>query len=158
MFYCNDRRKIKNGDLLSWRGTSIWAKLISWWTGSPYTHVALAFWVGPRLMILESFPLKGVRMRPLSHCLPAFWQSAGRGWTQEAEDFALELLDRPYSIPDCIRVAFRMKPNGKGYQCAEYAALVLDRLSMQGLLSDPTPANVVQTLRRYGGDPELLEA
>jgi hypothetical protein len=59
------RLKIKNGDVIMYKGKSIFPKLIRWLTKSPYSHAGIAVWWNERLMVMEAV-MKGVRVVPLS--------------------------------------------------------------------------------------------
>jgi len=59
------RFQIKNGDVLMYKGKKIFSKLISWLTGSPYSHAGIAVWWNERLMVMEA-AMRGVMVVPLS--------------------------------------------------------------------------------------------
>jgi hypothetical protein len=61
------RRRIRDGDLLLCSGNDPFSRLIGWATGSPWTHIAIAYrWpeIG-RIMVFESVERIGVRAVPL---------------------------------------------------------------------------------------------
>jgi hypothetical protein len=61
------RRRIRDGDLLLCAGHDPFSRLISWATGSPWSHIAIAYrWPGiGRIMVFESVERIGVRAVPL---------------------------------------------------------------------------------------------
>ncbi len=60
--------RVRDGDILLCSGNDPFSRLIGWSTGSPWTHVALAFrWPAlGRIMVFESVQKIGVRAVPLS--------------------------------------------------------------------------------------------
>jgi hypothetical protein len=59
------RLKIKNGDVIMYKGKNILPKLIHWLTKSSYSHAGITVWWNERLMVMEAV-MKGVRVVPLS--------------------------------------------------------------------------------------------
>lgn len=59
------RLRIRDGDVLLYRGRSLQSRIIQWVTGSPYSHAGLAVWWNARLMVLEAVG-KGVIVTTLS--------------------------------------------------------------------------------------------
>jgi hypothetical protein len=146
--YDTARFFVMDGDLIAWKGTAIGSRIIAWWTKSPWTHVGIACWWGPRLMVLESYPGKGTRAHPLSHDLTgAYWTPTGARWTPEAHGFALDLLDRRYSWTNCWKAAWNMRLVAREYMCAQYAGELLTRCGVMGLPESITPASLVGYFR-----------
>jgi len=113
---------------LAWSGQGPVGRIIRAWTGQTYSHVGIAWVVGGRVLVLEAKEGRGVAARPLSKALPVFWVSTGSQWTANAETFALEHLGEPYSYLDALRGGLGLATGRKnGWQCAEYAAAVLNR-------------------------------
>ncbi len=65
LVYEQTRMRIRDGDVLLYRGRSVPSRIIQWVTGSPYSHAGLAVWWNQRLMVLEAVS-KGVIVTPLS--------------------------------------------------------------------------------------------
>ncbi len=61
-------RRIRDGDILLCAGNDPFSRLIGWSTGSPWTHVALAYrWPSlGRIMVFEAVQTIGVRAVPLA--------------------------------------------------------------------------------------------
>ena len=59
------RLKIKNGDILLYRGSGVISWLIKKVTGSEYSHAGIVVWWNKRLMVLEAVG-KGIVCTPLS--------------------------------------------------------------------------------------------
>lgn len=67
MRYAAARDRIRTGDLVALRSThGGLPALTRWVTRSPYTHTAVAVWMGPRLLIAEAGAAGNV-LAPLSH-------------------------------------------------------------------------------------------
>jgi hypothetical protein len=158
MTYKLVKSQIKDGDLIAYQGKSLVDWIIRKWTKSPWTHVGIACWWGPRLMLLESYPGDGTRVRPLSHALKdAFWIPTHAKWDDNILNQATELLDLPYSWINDWRVAWKQKTLLKTqYQCAQYAVEILSRTGQAGLPKSPTPANVAEFFMGLGGIPTRL--
>ncbi len=63
--YDDARSRIRNGDVLLYKGQGIISRLIRWITRSDYSHAGLAVWWNERLMVMEAVG-KGVVVTPLS--------------------------------------------------------------------------------------------
>tara|TARA_R100000656_G_scaffold66206_1_gene50268 strand:- start:116 stop:658 length:543 start_codon:yes stop_codon:yes gene_type:complete len=66
MKYQNVRYKIRNGDVLAFRGKRWYSWLIKFRTLSRVSHVGVAIWFGDRLCCLEALEGSGVRLYPVS--------------------------------------------------------------------------------------------
>lgn len=68
MTYDEFRKLAQNGDLLFLEVdqndilSKIGGTIVSWATGSTFSHVAMVFWYKDRLMLVESAPSSGVRL------------------------------------------------------------------------------------------------
>jgi Permuted papain-like amidase enzyme, YaeF/YiiX, C92 family len=80
--YAQIRPVIRSGDLLLCQGTSTFARLIQYATGSPWSHVACLVWLETidRLVVLESVESIGVRAVPLSKYVDNY-DGAGHAYT-----------------------------------------------------------------------------
>jgi hypothetical protein len=63
--YAGIRRKIRDGDILLFRGKSWLSRIICRVTGSPYSHAAIVAWWDDRLMVLEAMG-KGIVVSRMS--------------------------------------------------------------------------------------------
>jgi hypothetical protein len=54
--YSEIREQIRDGDILLFRGTSWFSRLLRWGTRSQYSHSAILGWWNGRLMVLEAVP------------------------------------------------------------------------------------------------------
>jgi hypothetical protein len=69
--YGLNRSKIKDGDVLMYRGRSLASRIIQIVTGSTYSHAGLAAWWYDRLMVLEAVG-KGVVVTPISRNIRSY--------------------------------------------------------------------------------------
>lgn len=126
MRYPKARNCIKSGDIILWQGRGLAARLVQWATKSKWSHAGIAVWWGPRLMVLDAYPFKGTRARPLSHDLKgAYWAASHAVWNYEALGFALDELDRKYSFQNLWKTWLGLDLVKSEYQCAQYVAAVL---------------------------------
>lgn len=49
--YSEIRDKIKSGDVIAWKGKTIYSKIVSLATQSEFTHVAIAWVIGKRVFV-----------------------------------------------------------------------------------------------------------
>lgn len=149
MNYADARPDILSGHLLAWthRAWASWydfqVQMVRAFTQSEYCHVGVAWWVGPRLMVLEAVGT-GVRIFPLSRLAPFYWLPIPAVWTPEVEDWALEQVGEPYSKWQALLAGFGLLKAGEDsiWQCAEYAQAVLDAAGLK-LPGKATPSNLV---------------
>jgi len=69
MRYQKVREKIRDGDVLAFRGTRWWSWLIRFFTQSRISHVGFAIWIHDRLCVMEALEGRGIRIFPVSKCL-----------------------------------------------------------------------------------------
>jgi len=69
MKYLKVRDKIRDGDVLAFRGTRWWSWLIRYFTQSRTSHVGFALWMHGRLCVMEALEGRGIRIFPVSKCL-----------------------------------------------------------------------------------------
>jgi hypothetical protein len=128
MSYQENRKNIQSGDLIAWRGKGFFKMLLRIITGSPYGHVGITFLAGNRVYVLEAFQNKGVQITPLSNKLPGDHFPLKTQWNLATETVAMEEVGRKYSWLDTFRALLgRKTKSGNGWQCAEYAAAVLNK-------------------------------
>jgi len=143
MRYQEAKRRIQSGDLILWQGRGLAARIVRWATKSRWSHVGIAVWWGPRLMVLDAYPFKGTRARPLSHDTKgAYWLASGAAWTKHAHAFALDELDKKYSFQNLWKTWLGLNLIKREYQCAQYAAAVLYRAGLE-LTIPATPESLV---------------
>ena len=67
MKYDTARRRIQDGDVLAFRGTAAFSRLIQWRTRARVSHVGFAVWLRQwdRLAVLEAMEPHGIRLHPL---------------------------------------------------------------------------------------------
>ncbi len=110
--YDDVRNSIKNGDVLLYRGRSLYSLLIMFITRSFYSHAGLAVWWNERLMVMEAVG-KGVIITPLSSSVDKY-------------DGRVDLFKPREEIPDDERltlIEFAQEELGKEY--ARWKAIVL---------------------------------
>lgn len=123
--YPQARAGIRSGDLLAWRGTGLIGRLVRHWTGESWSHVGIAWVIGGRVLVLEAREGRGVVAAPLSHRLNCYHLPTGVAWDEAMQARALDSLGGRYNVLDALRAGLGMRPDGSGWQCAEYAAYVL---------------------------------
>lgn len=154
MRYADARSQIRSGDLLAWRGRSIWGRAIGAVTQSAYSHVATAMWHYDRLFIVEAKEGIGTRLEPASVHLPFDYVTTGMEWHDEDTRFVFSHLGKPYNFVDLARVALDMHPDGVGDICSELCKKLIhptDWLSKKNMPHAPTPANLVTHFLDHGG-------
>jgi len=67
MDYNANRHEIRDGDVLAFRGTAAFSRLIQWRTRARVSHVGFAVWLEQwdRLAVLEAMEPGGIRLHPL---------------------------------------------------------------------------------------------
>ncbi len=104
--YSGSRKKIRNADILLYRGTSRLSRLIQLLTRSPYSHAGLAVWWNGRLMVMEAVG-KGIVVTPMSANVAHY--DGGVEWYQHRDnipeksrkkmlEFAQQQLGKEYSF------------------------------------------------------------
>lgn len=158
MKYADYRSQIKSGDVLVWTHPQKWYRswydfkvaLVKFFTKSEYTHTAIAWVVGERVMIIESVvPL--VRINPLSNDLPCM-VIPGNGLSEHQLETALKIVGKgQYSMWEAVRAYFRTNDmNDNHWECAEFTVSVLQESLPELKSCQATPAAVVKALRDAG--------
>lgn len=128
MKYEQARELIKDGDVLAWshRATPLksWYDFKVWavrlFQASEYTHVGIALRFGGRVFVLESVT-GGIRIMPLSKCLPCYLISCNEPFTEADVERAMSVCGEPYSNFEAIRGLFNDTDSGDGkWQCSEF--------------------------------------
>jgi len=115
--YKNHRNKIRDCDIIMYRGEGISSSLINWATGSSYTHAGITVWWNERLMIMEAAST-GVVISPLSRNLEKYkgradWYSCNLEITEEKRKemtvFAQAELGKEYAMFEAILFGLYLK-------------------------------------------------
>lgn len=128
--YADVRAAMASGDVVFFQSNHWKARLVRWWTKSPFSHVGILFCVAGRVFVLEAV-LNGVRIYPLSK-EARFWHAPRFvDWGVEAEEFAMSKVSEPYSQFWAVLAGagFRLPDDGM-WQCAEFVRQVLLRCLM----------------------------
>jgi hypothetical protein len=148
MSYEENKKKIRSGDVLAWRGKGFMTMVSRVLTRSQYGHVGIAWVAGNRVFVLEAYQNKGVRIFPLSERLPADHFPLNVKWDLNVETLALEEVGRKYSKMDKIRAFFGREPkSGNGWQCAEYVNAILNKGGIS--VNADLPGYLVRELRAH---------
>lgn len=133
LHYGGIRGKIRDGDILLFRGKSWISRLICRVTGSPYSHSAIVAWWSDRLMVLEAVG-KGIVVSRMSVVV-----------NQYSGKVELWTTDENLARTDVIRAAQRLL--GKRYSLSKLARnlvrLVLGRPRHEDADPDAPPADFV---------------
>ena len=154
MKYSEARKTIGSGDVILWRGTSLAARIVRFFTKSPWSHVGIAVHWGGRLMVFDCYPFKGTRLRPLSIDLKdAYWVRADAVWGERPLSYALKHLGRGYSWQNLWKTWLGLNLVRREFQCAQYAAEILTRAGLS-LTHPATPKSIAFNL---DADPVPIE-
>lgn len=158
MKYTEARTIISSGDLLAWSGNSLFSKAIKWFTGSPYSHVGIAWKANDRLFVIESMDFIGVRIFPCSRLLPFYWAKTNACWQLMKEE-AFRLIGAKYSVIGCVKAGLGIKTRDDNYyQCAEFAQHLLSDCAKINLSETcETPAKLVQAFENIGDKAVFIE-
>jgi hypothetical protein len=133
LHYGGIRGKIRDGDILLFRGKSWISRLICRVTGSPYSHAAIVAWWSDRLMVLEAVG-KGIVVSRMSVVV-----------NQYSGKVELWTTDENLARTDVIRAAQRLL--GKRYSLSKLVRnlgrLVLGRPRHEEADPDAPPADFV---------------
>lgn len=115
---------MQTGDLVLFRGRGPFAWLIRTWTRSAWDHCGVIWMVEGEAMVLEARAIGGVSCHALRNR-----QADGPTVmpTGRAVDLsrALPHLGDRYSVKDAIRAGLGERGDHAGWECAEFAAMVL---------------------------------
>ena len=132
--YKEHRSKIKSGDLLAWshEGWRTWRdwkiQMIRIFTRSEYSHVAVAWVVGGRVLVIEAVrPM--ARIYPLSKLGDFYHLPMNAPWKPETEEATLNFVGTEYSQLAALKAFFR----GIGYGARECAQLVITVSKSDGI-------------------------
>ena len=116
--YDDVRGRIRTGDVLLFRGRTLFSRAIRLMTGSIYSHVAIAAWWADHLVVFESRRQGGVRVRPLRRALRGY--DGQVDWWALRPDVAARLdpkallhravgeVGKPYAIRGVLALAWRL--------------------------------------------------
>lgn len=155
MQYNEARPWIRSGDLIAfshgdwktWQGIKV--NIVRMFTRSTYSHVALAWVIGGRVLVFEAVKPQ-LRVFPLSHLGDFYLIPIDADWTDAAEAEALRHLGTDYSEIVAVQAFFGPLKKGSVQQCA---ALVREVLLADGvdLGNRSTPDAVVDAAIRRSG-------
>jgi hypothetical protein len=132
MRYEEVRPLVKNGDVVffsSHRSLGDW--LIKQWselvvkglTKGVYSHVGQAYWLGPRLFLLEASFEGGVRMVPMSMRQPDKIVEMKLNWGSPTESVAFENMGKKYGKWEAVSAGLGMRElHNNEFICTEYVA------------------------------------
>lgn len=159
MRYADVREDIQSGDLILFHGRGFVAWIIRLFTNSNFSHSAIAWRMGGRVLLIESRAnTDGVAIgRSLSQALEdgAYWAPMNISWTEPVLKAALDDgIHQKYDFVDAIRAGLGLHPTSEGLQCSEFVVNVF-RAAGHGAdrLIAPTP----QVLANLYGPMEKLE-
>lgn len=145
--YLEIRGTLRSGDLVAWKGKTLFARLISWWTSSPYTHVGIIYVHKGRVFVLEARPHRGVVLTAASQLKDFYWfRGSGTMWQGSAERFAFQMLGLPYSWRDIANVVFGKRLRASGFICSEYVAKIYQCMGFLPHIENPTPGVIVDAV------------
>lgn len=165
MKYADARPLIRSGDLIAW-GHDAWSsyhdievQMVRMFTRSEYAHVAVAWGVAGRLLVVEAV-VPHVRIFPLSKLTPFYWLSGEirNDWSPGVEELALSKVGESYSKWEAVKsFVSRVVPGSNSeWQCAELAAYLRAGLLLEGYES-PTPATLVRSALQSGAGLVLVQ-
>lgn len=150
MKYSEIRSSIRSGDLLAWSHRAPWYKswrdfkisMVRVFTKSEYSHVATAWVVGERVLVIEAvLPL--VRIYPLSSLGSFYHIGMNAPWKEETLNYALSQVGEEYSQVQAIQALFSLPKEDSLWECAELARLISLKDGID-LGSTATPNALVQ--------------
>ena len=111
--YGGIRGKVRDGDILLFRGKSWFSRIICRLTGSPYSHAAIVAWWNDRLMVLEAVG-KGIVVSRMSLVVNQYsghvelWTTDEKLARTEVIRAAQRLLGKRYSLYKLARNLARL--------------------------------------------------
>lgn len=146
IIYNDARERIRDCDVLMYRGRSLESRIIRLVTGAPYSHAGLAVWWKGRLMVLEAVG-RGVIVSPLSQNVRHYdgrvdWFTSKEEIPPEDRtamvEMAQEELGKDYGTWGAIRAGLarlfgRAAQEGDSFRrerklfCSQYVAQVYNR-------------------------------
>lgn len=159
MKYTDNRHLIKTGDLIGFSGGGwsnwhdIQVSLVRMFTQSEYSHVAVAWVVANRVLLLEAVGT-GVRIYPLSNDLPCYLISRNKTLSEFALEWALSIMGQEYSKWQAIKAFFGAIKIGhdKSWECAEYVLTIYNK-DLDNLSCLATPTEVIKAASRKWNTP-----
>lgn len=140
--YTTQRPRIRTGDLILYTHEAhetlydMQVQAVEFATKSKFSHVAIAWVVGPRVMIFEAV-VPRVQIFPLSHTGDFYHVAMSKKFSEEALNFCLCQVGEKvgYSKLEGVRALFgKNNPNDGITQCSEFCknALAANGLSLPG--------------------------
>ena len=125
----NDKTIFKNGDIIFFKPTTLFEKLISYFSGFKYCHVGVIQIIDNIVYILESTAPKGVRRAnyklEYSHREFAIISPKKLDFDYQLNKF-VELPNQTYGFLDIIIMYFKLNKylNGNGLVCSEFVSIL----------------------------------
>lgn len=157
MKYNIARPQIQSGDLIGITHDGIGSDIVCFFTRSKFSHVAIAWRVGERVMLLEAV-IPRVRIFPLSKNRPFTWVPLGKPLNQETEEYALSKIGEEYSVQEACKGLFGLTKKDNKWQCAEYARAILRKNGMMFDVESTPEAIMSRGLKINGGISYSVEA
>lgn len=149
LVYKSKRDSIKSGDLLVWSSSNnepFWSykNIIRFFTRSEYAHVAIAWVIANRVMIVDVATPR-ISIRPLSEMSDCYHIPMNIDWNNYLEQKLLSYVGKPYSILQAIMSYFTKPIKDNKWHCVEMAK---DFYSFAGIEidSDYTPSGLVKAI------------
>lgn len=115
--YGEVRSQIRTGDILLFQGKTVLSRFIRWGSDSTYSHVGMAAWWGPRLVVFQSAG-RGVEMLPVSAAVDEYdgrvdWWPLVPPYDEQLDrnrlvDVAITELGKPYATVGLAKLVWRM--------------------------------------------------
>jgi hypothetical protein len=115
---------MQTGDLVMFRGRGPVAAVIRWWTRSAWDHCGVLWVVEGEPLVLEARAIGGVSCHALRNRMKDDPTVFPTGRTVDVS-MALRHLGDHYSVKDAIRAGLGEPGDHAGWECAEFAALIL---------------------------------
>lgn len=148
--YSDIRPQIRSGDLLAWRGSTAFSRLIRHWTGGSYGHVGIAWLFKNRVFVLQEKERQGINLVALSDNLPCDWIATDAVWTDAVETEAMRHLGQSYGMLNCVLAGLNIEPVGVKRICSEYAYRLLQLSGVIDKQHALTPTQLVNLLLDLG--------
>jgi hypothetical protein len=143
------RATIKSGDLLIWSSSDSefflsYRNIIRFFTRSEYAHVAIAWVIANRVMMLDVAAPR-IKIRPLSEMSNCYHVPMQLNWNDKLEQKLLSYVGKPYSYLQALMSYFTKPLKDNKWHCVE---VVKDFYSFSGIEidSDYTPSGLVTAI------------
>lgn len=147
--YLSKRDNIRSGDLLVWSTSDSefflsYRNIIRFFTRSEYAHVAIAWVVADRVMILDVATPR-IKIRPLSEMHNCYHIPMHVNWDNKLEQKLLSYVGKPYSILQAIMSYFSKPIKDNKWHCVEVAKDFYTYAGIE-IASDYTPSGLIKAI------------